>query len=298
MSKKIFIISVGFALLLSACANKHTADAVGYFEATEVTVSAEANGRIISFNISEGDSIIAGQSVGTIDSTQLYFSKLQLQKNAKAVSSNRPDVESQIAALKIQLTTQQREKKRVEKLLKSNAANAKQLDDINASISLLKSQIAAQRLLLSNSVASVDAQSSAIDIQIAALENQLQKCRMLAPISGTVLNTFMEAGEFAVVGKPVYRVADLGTMYLRAYVTSAQLVDLQLNQEVKVTAQFGDKYSREYIGQITHISAESEFTPKNIPTDDERADMVYAIKIKVKNDGFIKIGTYAEVAFK
>lgn len=294
---KRLLIFLAIAIMATSCHKEVKFDAAGTFEATEVTVSSEVNGRILSFNVEEGQNITAGQSVGAIDSMQFYLTKLQLQKNGKAVSSNRPDITSQIAALQVQLQTAKAEKVRIQKLLKANAANAKQLDDVNASIVLLEKQIDAQTKALQNSVNSIDAQSSAVDVQIALVNDNLKKCRLSAPTSGTILNKYVEQGEFAVIGKPLYRLADLHTMYLRAYATSAQVAKMKVGQKVKVVAEFGDNHNKTYMGVITFISADSEFTPKSIPTDDERADLVYEFKVRVNNDGFLKIGTYGIVQF-
>ena len=292
---KRILIFLAITILLTSCHKEVKFDAAGTFEATEVTVSSEVNGRVLSFKVEEGQLITAGQSVGAIDSMQFYLTKLQLQKNGKAVSSNRPDISSQIAALEVQLQTAKTEKVRIQKLLKANAANAKQLDDVNASIALLEKQMDAQKKALQNSVNSIDAQSSAVDIQIALANDNLKKCRLCAPASGTVLNKYVEQGEFAVIGKPLYRLADLHTMYLRAYATSAQVAKMKVGQKVKVIAEFGDNHNKTYEGEITFISADSEFTPKSIPTDDERADLVYEFKVRVHNDGYLKIGTYGIV---
>ena len=291
------IIGLVALAMLSSCASRKDFDAVGYFEAKEITVSAEVTGRITSFHIAEGDTLNPGESVGSIDTTQYYLNKMLLEKNVKSVSSNRPNVSVQTAALQSQLDNLKKEKVRIEKLVNAKAAPSKQLDDINASIASLQSQMRAQKLTLSNNAQSIDAQSSALDIQKALVEDQLTKCRLLAPVGGTVLATYVEPGEFATVGKPLYKVADLSDMTLRAYATSDQLADLKVGQTVKVKAVFGDKNIREYEGRISNIASKSEFTPKNIPTNNERADMVYALKILVPNDGFIKIGTYAEVLF-
>lgn len=283
------------AAVATSCDSEKRFDAAGYFEATEITVSSEATGRILAFDISDGDKVTAGETVGAIDSTQLYLNRLLLGKKAQSVVSNRPDITIQTSVLDAQLKTLRAEKVRVEKLVKSKAVPTKQLDDINASISQLESQMAAQKSTLQNSANSIDAQSSAIDIQIALIDDQIAKCRLSAPVGGTVLSTYAEVGEFAVAGRPLYKIADLDNMTLRAYVSSAQLARLAIGREVEVEAQFGDNNNRVYKGVVTTISSESEFTPKNIPTDKERADMVYAVKIRVKNDGYIKIGTYAVV---
>ncbi len=300
MKKRLFIIGYILSIVwffCSGCASQGSTHAVGYFEAEEVTVSAEATGRLLEFALQEGQQVTAGVSVGAVDSTQLYLNKLQLQKNVKSVVSNRPDVNVQLAALEAQLAHQRAEKIRVEQLVAARAVPSKQLDDINSAVAQLERQLEAQKKTLQGSVGSIDAQSSAIDIQIALVEDQLSKCRLCAPVSGTVLATYVSAGEFAVAGKPMYKVARLEEMTLRAYVTSDYLASLQIGLSVRVTAVFGGDNRREYEGTVAWIADKSEFTPKNIPTDEERSDMVYAVKIRVKNDGYIKIGTFGEVAF-
>ncbi|MCI1784561.1 MAG: efflux RND transporter periplasmic adaptor subunit [Bacteroidales bacterium] len=285
------------AVLTAACTGKQPYDAEGTFEADEVTVSAEASGRILSLDLEEGDSVKAWEQIGAIDSVQLYLSKMQLLKSCSSVSISRPDISKQAAALRDRIDKQNTEKARVERLLESGAATRKQLDDINSSIKVLQSQLSAQLSALHNSAASIDAQSSAMEIQVAQVDDKLSKCRICSPVSGTVLSKYVLAGELAIAGHPLFKVADLSNMYLRAYVTSSRLVSLKLGQKVKVTAMFGGNNDRHYDGIISWISQEGEFTPKNIRTDNERADMVYAVKIAVKNDGYIKIGTFGQVTF-
>lgn len=296
MASFMKILSAASVLCASvACNNAETFDAAGYFEAETVTVSSEATGRITELSISEGDQVKKGDLVGVIDSTQLYLNKLQLISNARSIESNRPDVSLQLSALESQLANLKTEKTRVEKLVEADAAPQKQADEICYNISVLESQIAAQKSGLQNSVNSIDAQSSAIDVQIALIDNQLENCRIVAPFDGTVLSIYSKKDEFVSTGNPVYKLADLDEMTLKAYITSDKMYDLKLGQKVGVTAVFGDGKERRYDGTVTYISPQSEFTPKNIPTDNERADMVYAIKIRVKNDGYIKIGTYGTV---
>lgn len=294
--KRILLI-IGTLAVAASCSGEKNFDATGTFEATEVTVSSEANGRILSLNIEEGDSITANTQIGAIDSVQLYLTKMQLQKSGHSVSASRPDISKQIAATKEQIAKQKREKHRIENLLKAGAATTKQLDDINSYIRVLENQLAAQMSSLRNSAESIDAQSSAVDIQIAQAEDRLSKCRIVSPVSGTILDKYAEAGELASAGRPLFKVADLSKVYVRAYVTSAQLSKVKIGQKVNITAQFGGKENRKYEGRITWISNQSEFTPKSIQTNDTRADLVYAIKASVENDGYIKIGTYAEVRF-
>ena len=282
--------------LFSACGNRqHNFDATGSFEATEVIVSSEAAGRILSFDITEGKEVAAGEKVGVIDSLQLYLSKLQLMKSISSVESNKPNVSTQVAAIREQLLKQQTERTRVENLLKSEAATQKQLDDINSAIVVLERQLTAQLSTLNNSVSSINAQSSALEIQIAQIEDRLSKCIIQAPIAGTVLAKYTEAGELATIGKPLFKVADMKHVFLRSYFTSGQLADIKLGQTVRVFADFGGDNRREYRGTITWISDKSEFTPKSIQTKKDRENLVYAVKIAVENDGYIKIGMYGEV---
>ncbi|MEG0011397.1 MAG: HlyD family efflux transporter periplasmic adaptor subunit [Muribaculaceae bacterium] len=287
-----------FTLLLSACNNsKKDFDATGTFESTEITISSEVAGKIINLDIEEGDSVKALSLVGTIDSTQLYLSKLQLKKNASSIRSNRPAIATQIATIRNQIAKQVTERKRIENLLDAKAATQKQLDDINSSITILESQLSAQLSTLNNSVSSIDAQSSAVDIQVAQIDDKINKCNIISPVSGTILNKYVETGELASPGQPIFKVADMTNIFLRAYVTSDQLSKIKLQQSVKVFADFGGDNLKEYNGHITWISDKSEFTPKSIQTRDERANLVYAIKIAVKNDGIIKLGMYGEVQF-
>lgn len=292
-----YIYLVIISTIIIGCSNKKEFDATGTFEATEILISSEANGKILDFNIEEGDIVKKGEELGCIDTMQLYLKKLQLVKSSLAVMVSLPSVNTQIAAIKEQINTQKREKLRVESLLKSDAASKKQLDDINSAIAVLESQLSAQKSTLDKNYKSLNEQSSAIDIQVAQIEDQLLKCKILAPTDGTILNKYAQVGELAVVAKPLFKMADLSQMFLRAYISSDQLSKIKLGDQVKISAQFGKKTNRDYSGRISWISAQSEFTPKNIQTIDDRGDMVYAIKILVKNDGFIKIGTYAEVLF-
>ena len=278
--KRIAVYSA-MTVVLAACGNGEDFDATGTFEATEVLVSAEAAGRILSFDVEEGDTLSAGKQVGAIDTVQLYLQKLQLERQRASVHSNRPDISKQAAALRGQIAQQETERRRVENLLKDGAATTKQLD---ALLSTLK-----------NNTSSIDENASAIDLQIAQVEDRLSKCRIVSPIDGSVLVKYSEAGELAATGKPLMKVADMDRLYLRAYFTSDQLSDLSVGQEVTVVADFGGDKQREYPGRITWIASECEFTPKSIQTRDTRANLVYAVKIAVENDGLLKIGLYGEV---
>lgn len=283
------------SLLAVGCGNRDDFDATGTFEATEVTVSAEANGRILCFDVEEGDSVEAAVPVGAIDTVQLYLQKLQLERQVASARSSRPDVRKQATALREQIAQQQTERRRVENLLKDGAATTKQLDDIDAQLKILQGQLDALLSTLHNNLASIDENSSAIELQIAQIEDRLSKCRIVSPVGGTVLAKYAEAGELAAVGRPLIKVADLGQVYLRAYFTSEQLSSLRLGQQVTVTADFGGDERIDYPGRITWIASESEFTPKSIQTRNSRANLAYAVKIAVKNDGRLKLGLYGEV---
>ena len=295
--KRIFIYCA-LPLLTAACGRSGDFDATGTFEATEVVVSAEAAGRILRFDAEEGDVLEAGRQVGTIDTVQLYLQKLQLERQRASVVSNRPDIAKQAASLREQIAKQQTERRRVENLLRDGAATTKQLDDIDAQIKVLNGQLEAQLSTLRNNAASIDENSSSIELQIARIEDQLAKCRIASPVAGTVLAKYSEAGELASVGRPLMKVADLDRIHLRAYFTSDQLAGLKLGQEVTVTADFGGDSRIDYPGRIVWIASESEFTPKTIQTRDSRANLVYAVKISVENDGRLKLGLYGEVRLR
>lgn len=285
------------AIVLTGCSEEKQFDATGTFEsANEIIVSGETNGKIMELHLQEGDKVNAGQILGYIDTAQLHLTKLQLQKNSTSLQINKPDIEKQIAALQEQIKKQEFEQQRLLNLKKDGAASQKQIDDIASAIAVLKSQLNAQLSTLKKTTGSVDEQSRSIDIQIAQIDDRIKKSLITAPVNGTVTAKFMNAGEFAAAGKPIYKVADLDNMYLRAYFTSAQIADIKIGQKVKVTADFGDEKEYAYDGTVIWIAADHEFTPKNIQTKESRADLVYAVKIAVKNDGRIKIGTYGEVS--
>lgn len=294
MMRRIWICAA-VSLTVTACGRGGDFDATGTFEATEVVVSAEAAGRILCFDAEEGDVLGAGRQVGAIDTVQLYLQKLQLERQWASVRSGRPDISKQASSLREQIAKQQTERRRVESLLRDGAATAKQLDDIDAQLRVLNGQLDALLSTLENNTLSIDENSSAIELQIAQIEDRLAKCRIASPIGGTVLAKYAEAGELASVGKPLMKVADLEHMHLRAYFTSDQLAGLELGQRVTVTADFGGEQQVDYPGRIVWIASESEFTPKTIQTRDSRANLVYAVKIAVENDGKLKIGLYGEV---
>jgi HlyD family secretion protein len=283
-------------LLFVTCTDKNKLfDASGVFEATEIIVSSEATGKILRFDVQEGQTLDSNQNVGYVDSIQIYLRKLQLLASLNATQSRQPDVAKQIAAIQQQIITAKTERQRVENLVKANAANQKQLDDADAQIALLEKQLDAQKSTLISTHTGIGEESSALQIQVAQLDDQLKKCQIVNPINGTVLAKYTEQSEITTPGKALYKIADTKNMFLRAYITSSQLSQLKIGQKVTVFADFGEKKSKKYDGTLAWISSKSEFTPKTIQTKDERANLVYAVKIAVSNDGFIKIGMYGEM---
>lgn len=292
------VATVGAMLLTAACNNdKDKFDASGSFEAEEVIISSEATGTIEQFDIQEGQTLKAGSIIGYIDSTQLYLKKKQLETQIDALLIRQPDIVVQLASLQEQLIAAEREQTRMSNLVKGDAATQKQLDDINANVSVLKKQIAAQRSSLSKSSQGISKEVTPIRVQIEQLNDQLDKCRIVNPINGTVLTKYAEAKEMANTGKALYKIADLSTIILRVYISGNQLPDVKLNQKVKVLTDDGKDGYKETEGVVTWINDKAEFTPKTIQTKDERANMVYAVKVSVKNDGTYKIGMYGEVKF-
>lgn len=286
------------ALAITSCGKGNKAyDASGVFESTEVAVSAEGNGKIMSLDLQEGDRLEAGAVVGCIDTVQLYLSKIQLEASRRAVGSGRLNISRQIAALESQIAKQRQELDRFTKLEQAGASNRKQVEDIQAQLDILERQLAAQKESLQNTNSNVSGQADALEAQVMQLEDKIRKCVITSPVSGTVLAKYSEAGELAVQGRALFKVADLDNIRLRAYITADQLTGLKLGQSVKVFADQGTSGRKEYAGTLVWISDKAEFTPKTIQTRDERANLVYAVKIAVKNDGLIKLGMYGEVKF-
>ena len=286
-------------LLLASCGNQKKAyDATGTFEATETTVFAEQSGALLTFNIEEGDSLAQGREVGLIDTTQTWLKLVQLGATKEVYQSQKPDMERQIAATRQQLAKARQEEQRYRELVSDGAVPSKMLDDATNQVKVLQRQLDAQISSLSTSTRALDKQTAATEVQMSQLRDMLQKCHIVTPTQGTVLEKYVERGEFVAVGKPLFKIADVQHMYLRAYVTSAQLQNIRLGQKVKVFADYGNQQRKEYPGTVSWISSRSEFTPKTILTDDERADLVYAVKVAVKNDGYLKIGMYGEISLE
>ena len=291
------LLIVIYSLFVGCSGSKSDFEASGIFEAEGTIISAEATGVIRQFDVEEGQELNAGQIIGYIDSTQLYLKKRQLESQIRALQGRKPNIAVQLSALQAQLQTAQTERTRLEKLVAGDAATQKQLDDVNAQIEVLKKQINAQQSSLKISSDGISDDVATLQVQIEQLEDQLAKHRLTAPQNGTVLAKIAKVNELTTVGKPLYKIADLQNITFRAFVTSAQLTQLKIGQNVRVFADFGEKKRREYKGTISWISDKSEFTPKTIQTQDERANLVYAVKITVKNDGYLKIGMYGEVNF-
>jgi HlyD family secretion protein len=272
-------------------------DATGNFEADEVIISSEAAGKILKLDIEEGKELEANAVVGLIDTTQLYLRKKQLEYSIKAVVAKSPNASVQLAAFKEQIATTQREKKRVENLLKDDAATQKQLDDINAQLQLLQRQYDASQSSLLITSQSIQSETLPLKAQLDQVIDQLDKSVIKNPFKGTVLTKYALKDEMASQGKALYKVADLSFLVLRAYISGSQLSQIKLGQKVQVLVDAPEGAYKTYEGEIMWISEKAEFTPKTIQTKDERANLVYAMKVKVKNDGYLKLGMYGEVKF-
>ena len=288
----------GIAAVLTACnSGDKEYDATGTFEATETTVAAEQAGTLLTFSLEEGDNIKAGTEVGLIDTTQLWLKISQTEASKAVYQSQKPDQEKQIAATRQQLAKARTEQQRYKELVADGAAPGKMLDDASSQVQVLQRQLDAQVSALQTSTNALSRQMDAADVQVRQLRDQLLKCHIKSPVSGIVLEKHVERGEYVTPGKPLFKIGDVRHMYLRAYITSAQLKNVKTGQKVKVFADYGGGQKKEYVGTVTWISSRSEFTPKTILTDDERADLVYAVKIAIETDGYVKIGMYGEVRF-
>ena len=294
MKKAIYLFIA--AIACGACAEKAEYDACGTFEADEILVSSQGTGQLMWFDVCEGARVEPGAVLGVVDTMQLHWQRVQLTAQAEAIRSARPDIKSQLSAIESQITTLRTEKARVEKLVAKNAVPTKQLDDINAQLEVLERQRTAQQMALTSNTSATDYNAEAIAAQIALVNDRIAKCLITSPAKGTVLAKYKSAGELVGAGTPLFKVANLDDMYLRAYFTSDQLASINLGDEVQVTADFGGDQQYIYKGTVAWISAGSEFTPKAIQTRNTRANLVYAVKIAVKNDGRLKVGMYGEVS--
>ena len=300
MSKSYFkAIGLASTLLVAiSCAEQvSTNDAYGNFEAVEILVSSQANGEIMQFIVQEGEKFKEGQQLGYIDTMQLHLQKQQLNESIKAIKAKLPNIDTQMGVLDEKLVKMEFEKKRIERLVKSQATNTKQLDDVNAEIAIIKKQIIASTASLKTQQKGLLAEVSPIIARIDILDDLISKSIIRQPVSGTVLTRYAHKGELTVQGKPLFKIADIDTLICRAYITQPQLSDIKIGQEVTVFVDSSKSGSKDYTGIITWVASKAEFTPKVIQTKDERANLVYAIKIKVANDGYLKIGMPAEVKF-
>lgn len=291
----IIAIIATIATILPGCNHTPDYDATGIFEATDVTVSAETTGKIMWLDIAEGDSVTAGQPLAVIDTCVLTLQQKQILSQKQSARSSSPDIAAQVASLRTQIAHQQNEVKRLQRLLADGATTQKQYDDATAMLRALQGQLDAQLSTLGKSQSSISDNASALQYQSEQIAEQIAKSTIKSPLTGTVLIKYAEPGEFATPGKPLYKIANLNDIYLRAYFTANQLANIKLGQKVTVIADFGGDEQYEYPGKITWIAQESEFTPKSIQTKDSRANLVYAVKIAVKNDGRLKLGQYGEV---
>lgn len=322
---KSLLLLLTVAGFVSCNNGKNKYDATGTFEADEIIVSAEANGKILQLNVEEGASLAKDSAVGKIDPLTIELQKEQASSSVSALQQKTNDAAPQVGILQSQVQLQtkqimvldeqlkvlQKEQQRFQKLVAADAVPAKQLDDITGQVNILKEQIAAAKTQLTVLQSQINAQQQVVAIQnrgilsekvpmekkIAQIQDQLDKTTIRNPVSGTVLTKYAEAGEFTATGKALYKVADLSTMKLRAYITGSQLAQVKLNQSVKVLVDNGKEGFKELSGTISWISSKAEFTPKTIQTKDERANLVYAMKVNVVNDGYLKIGMYGEVVF-
>jgi HlyD family secretion protein len=292
MKKSNFFISLMFIFLFYSCGNRnHTSDAYGNFEAKEIIISAEGSGKILELNIEEGQTLKAGQKIGTIDTVQLWLKKEQLIAQKKSVVTKSANVLSQIDVFKEQKNSILIEKQRLEKLLQDGAATTKQMDDVVGRIKVLDSQMESVRTQNSAVFTELDI----ILKQIEQIDDQLKRCYIVNPIEGTVLTKYAEKFELIATGKALYKIADLTTMELRVYVDGSQLPNIKLGQKVKVLIDKDEKQYSELEGEVSWISDRGEFTPKIIQTKKERVNLVYAVKVRVKNDGILKIAMPGEI---
>ncbi len=284
------------ALLMLSCKQApQLYDASGSFEAIETLIPADASGIIQQLDIREGQVIDSGQVIGYIDSTQLHLRKKQLEAQIKAVLSKKPNISRQLAAYQVQLDQARHELARIDRLVKADAATPKQLDDAKSMVAVIEKQMEALQSTLSITSEGLSQDTGPLFTQIAQLNDQIRRCVITNPVKGTVLTTYAEPFEMAVPGKPLYKIADLSSIILRAYITGDQLTGRRLGDQVTIMVDDTSGTYKTYNGTIEWISDKAEFTPKTIQTKDERANLVYAMKIRVANDGYLKIGMYGEV---
>ncbi|MFY8021377.1 MAG: HlyD family secretion protein [Bacteroidia bacterium] len=298
MKKHINIILVCSAVVFAACnSGKNKFDASGTFEGQETIVSSELAGKIVELNLEEGQLLEKGKMIGLIDTMQLFLKKKQLNASIQSLLSRQPEVNKQLAAIQEQITSAENEKKRLENLVKADAAGSKQLDDIQTQISVLKKQYTANLSSLSISNKSIQQDIVPLQVQIEQTQDLIEKSKIINPLKGIVLSKYAEVNEVSGIGKPIYKIAKLDELIFRMYVSGDQLPLIKIGQNLAITIDAGNGEQKEVQGKISWIADEAEFTPKTIQTKDERANLVYAVKLLVPNDGSIKLGMYGEVRF-
>jgi HlyD family secretion protein len=297
MQTNYYLLAFLSFITISCAQTDSEFDATGNFEADEIIISAEAAGKILRLDIEEGSELKSQTPIGLIDTTQLYLKKKQLEYSIRAVNAKQPNSTIQLAAIQEQIETAKREKKRVENLLKDDAATQKQLDDINSQLDLLQRQYSATQSTLNITKQSLQSETLPLQAQLEQVQDQIKKSQIINPINGTVLTLFAKQNEVVTPGKALYKIADLSTIILRAYISGNQLSQIKLGQSVTVLVDAANDEYKKYTGTISWVSDKAEFTPKTIQTKEERANLVYAIKIDVKNDGYLKLGMYGEVKF-
>ncbi len=293
MKMKTFIFIAGCVLMMSCNQSEDGADAYGNFEATEIIVSSEGNGQIIRFQIKLGQELSQGAQIGLIDTSQLHFNRKQLLAKKAALKAKLKSIESQLAVLKAEMNTIETEQNRIEKLFNDGAATRAKLDNIGGKMDVIEAKIESVKV----EKQTVYAEAAAIEAQIAQVDDKIAKCKIINPVKGTVLEKYVESGEVTMMGKPLYKIADLSMMELKAYISGAQLSDVKVGQTVTVRIDKNEEEMTEMKGEVAWISGQAEFTPKIIQTKDMRVDLVYAVKVNVENDGRIKMGMPGEVKF-
>lgn len=292
MKKSILFITT--LLLFAGCREKNQrADAYGNFEATEVTVSAETNGRILSFDAIEGSAVKKGDVLAFIDTTLFHLQKAEIDAAVKGIRTKISSIDAQNAILSQQMENLDVNIKRTRNLLKDDAATQKQLDDLTGQASVIEKQVAANN----TQRASVAAELQVYGTKKATLDEQINRCSVRSPLDGTVLQKYSEAGEITAAGKPLARIADLSVMKLKVYVSGAQIANIKTGQECTVRVDNGVNGYSTFKGKVTYISGKAEFTPKIIQTKEERVTLVYAVTIEVENDGTMKSGMPGEAIF-
>lgn len=293
--KRHIYAAAALAAILASCGDKQDYDATGIFEATTVTVSAETSGKLLFMTAEEGDSVFDAQLLAQVDTVTLSLQRAQALAQRKATRTSAPDISAQAAALRSQIAHAQTEVERQARLLADGATTQKNYDDANAQLRTLRAQLEGLMSTLQINTSTIDENADVVGLQAEQIAEQISKSSIHSPLTGTVLTKFAEPGEFATPGRPLYKIANLNDIYLRSYFTANQLAGLKIGQKVTVIADFGGDEQYEYPGVVSWIAQESEFTPKSIQTRDSRANLVYAVKIRVKNDGRLKLGQYGEV---